>query len=58
MVNREIINLNFVKGVNDIKTHRWFNNIDWNALLNKKTPVPYQPTVRFLEFLHIKFNKF
>lgn len=37
---------NLKNGVNDIKTHRYFNNIDWNLLLSKKLPVPYKPNVK------------
>lgn len=37
---------NLKNGVNDIKNHRWFADIDWNALVGKKIPVPYKPTVK------------
>ena len=37
---------NLKNGVNDIKNHRWFADIDWNSLLQKKIPVPYKPTVK------------
>jgi hypothetical protein len=33
-------------GAADIKTHRWFSNLDWNLLLQKKIPVPYKPVVK------------
>ena len=36
---------NLKGGVNDIKNHRFFKNMDWNALLNKKIKAPYVPKV-------------
>jgi hypothetical protein len=30
----------------DIKKHRWFKNLDWNALVEKRIPVPYKPVVK------------
>eukprot|EP01016_Furgasonia_blochmanni_P043885 TRINITY_DN602_c0_g2_i2.p2 TRINITY_DN602_c0_g2~~TRINITY_DN602_c0_g2_i2.p2 ORF type:complete len:247 (-),score=55.18 TRINITY_DN602_c0_g2_i2:436-1176(-) len=37
---------NLKNGVNDIKTHRWFADINWKALVEKKVPVPYKPIVK------------
>jgi len=37
---------NLKNGANDIKSHRWFNVIDWNELVSKKLPVPYKPVVK------------
>jgi len=37
---------NLKNGANDIKTHRWFNVIDWNELVSKKLPSPYKPVVK------------
>jgi len=37
---------NLKNGSADIKNHRWFNFIDWNALVSKKTSVPYKPRVK------------
>jgi protein kinase A len=34
---------NMVGGVNDIKTHRLFSDIDWNELLQKKIKLNYVP---------------
>ncbi len=34
-----------ILGVADIKTHRYFVQIDWNLLLAKSLPVPYKPKV-------------
>jgi hypothetical protein len=34
------------RGVNDIKKHRWFKNLDWEALVEKRIPVPYKPIVK------------
>ena len=33
-------------GVNDIKNHRWFNEVDWELLLQKKIVAPYKPYVK------------
>jgi len=30
-------------GANDIKNHRWFKNLDWFKLSQKKLPVPFLP---------------
>jgi serine/threonine protein kinase len=37
---------NLKRGVNDIKKHRWFKNLDWEALVEKRIPVPYKPIVK------------
>lgn len=34
------------QGVNDIKKHRFFNNINFVNLLAKKLAVPYKPFVK------------
>ena len=36
---------NLVAGISDIKDHRFFKGLDYNALLNKKIDAPYVPTV-------------
>lgn len=33
------------KGANEIKAHRWFSNIDWDLLAEKKVPPPFKPKV-------------
>lgn len=33
-------------GVNDIKNHRWFKNMDWHKLGQKKIPASYIPEVK------------
>ena len=35
---------NLVDGVDDIKKHRFFASMDWNALLEKRIDAPYVPT--------------
>ena len=30
-------------GANDIKNHRWFKNLDWFKLGQKRLPVPFIP---------------
>jgi len=37
---------NLKNGFKDIKEHRWFKNIDWDALLAKKIPAPYKPIIK------------
>jgi len=37
---------NLKGGVNDIKNHRWFNEIDWELLHLKKIVAPYKPLVK------------
>jgi len=37
---------NLKRGVNDIKKHRWFKNLDWKILVEKRLPVPYKPIVK------------
>jgi len=32
-------------GANDIKNHRWFKNLDWYKLSQKKLPVPFLPQI-------------
>merc|ERR1712224_716753 len=36
---------NLKNGVDDIKQHKWFQNIVWSDLLNKKIPSPFKPKV-------------
>ena len=36
---------NLKGGVNDIKNHRFFKNMDWNVLLKEKIKAPYIPKV-------------
>ena len=35
-----------VKGAEDIKTHRWFKNMSWEALEARQVPSPFRPEVR------------
>merc|ERR1712085_107579 len=37
---------NLKNGVDDIKQHKWFKDIDWNLLLEKKLPPPFKPAVK------------
>ena len=32
-------------GANDIKNHRWFKNLDWYKLSQRKVPAPYIPQI-------------
>ena len=36
---------NLANGVNDIKSHAWFNGVDWAGLLSKSVKAPYVPVV-------------
>lgn len=36
-------------GARDIKCHRWFKDIDWVLVYNKKYPVPIQPSVKSVD---------
>jgi len=37
---------NLVNGIADIKTHRFFISVDWNALLSKKIDAPWVPKIK------------
>jgi hypothetical protein len=37
---------NLKNGVNDIKSHRFFNGINWNKLLAKELKGPYIPEIK------------
>jgi len=37
---------NLKGGANDIKTHRWFSDIDWEQLLQKKITPTYKPSIK------------
>ena len=34
---------NLKNGVNDVKQHKWFQNIDWMAIFEKRVKAPYLP---------------
>ncbi|XP_053991945.1 putative serine/threonine-protein kinase PRKY [Hylaeus volcanicus] len=40
---------NLLNGINDIKFHAWFANIDWDYLLNKKITPPHVPEIHELD---------
>jgi hypothetical protein len=35
-------------GIAEIKAHRWFSRINWEALANKQLPAPIQPRLKSL----------
>mmetsp|Transcript_106304 Transcript_106304/g.167853 ORF Transcript_106304/g.167853 Transcript_106304/m.167853 type:complete len:320 (-) Transcript_106304:273-1232(-) len=37
---------NLKNGVEDIKTHKWFKDVSWTDLLEKKLPVTFKPAVK------------
>jgi len=37
---------NLKNGVEDIKTHKWFKDLDWDDLQKKKIAPPFKPTVK------------
>jgi hypothetical protein len=41
---------NLKGGASDIKTHRWFAEINWEALVDKKIPATYKPVVKYILF--------
>ena len=41
-----LIFINWLKGVSDIKNHRWFAGLDWDLLVAKKLPAPYKPLIK------------
>jgi len=43
---------NLKNGVEDIKTHRWFAEIDWKLMLEKKLPIFYQPIVKYFHIFN------
>ena len=48
-------------GILRIKSHPWFNNIDWNALLEKRIKPPIKPTIEKVvqgQFLHVSEDDF
>ena len=32
-------------GIDEIKSHPWFNDIDWSKIENKKYPSPFMPNL-------------
>jgi len=40
---------NLKNGVNDIKEHRFFNNLDWQKLLKKELLASYIPEIKGLD---------
>jgi len=41
--------LGFKNDIDDIKTHSWFENTNWDHILQKKVDPPYRPTVDLSE---------
>lgn len=39
---------NLKGGANDIKTHRWFAQMDWDQLIQKKLVPIYKPLVKYI----------
>ena len=33
-------------GVDDIKQHKWFKELDWSLLMEKRLPAPFEPPVQ------------
>lgn len=36
-------------GAKDIKSHRWFKDVDWNEVYNKKYAAPIQPVIKSVD---------
>ena len=39
--------LGFLNDVDDIKAHQWFDDVDWDRMLQKKVVPPYHPDMAF-----------
>lgn len=37
---------NLKNGVRDIKEHKWFSSLDWQAVFDMKVPAPYIPKIK------------
>jgi protein kinase A len=37
---------NMVRGARDVRGHRWFHGVDWDALLRKQLNAPFVPDVK------------
>ena len=38
---------NLLNGAEDVKTHKWFNGIEWEVVFNRKLRPPLVPRVRY-----------
>ena len=38
---------NLLNGAEDVKTHKWFNGMDWEEVFNRKLRPPLVPRVRY-----------
>ena len=38
---------NLLNGAEDVKTHKWFNEMDWEDVFNRKPRPPLVPRVRY-----------
>lgn len=38
---------NLKGGANDVMKHRFYSDIDWTLLYNKKIPAPFKPMIKF-----------
>lgn len=36
-------------GARDIKSHRWFKDVDWNDVYNRKSTPPIQPVLKSVD---------
>jgi len=36
----------FKDGAEEVMNHKWFKNLNWNGILNKKIKAPYIPKIK------------
>ncbi len=36
----------FLDGAEEVINHKWFKNLNWNGILNKKIKAPYIPKIK------------
>ncbi|KRX01061.1 Protein kinase-like domain [Pseudocohnilembus persalinus] len=40
-------------GIQEIKNHPWFNQLDWNILINKQYQAPYKPVIKEDDYINL-----
>lgn len=45
LIQRKPINRLGLNGPEEVKSHNWFKNFDWDKLYNKEIPPPFIPSV-------------
>ena len=47
---------NLRNGAEDVKTHKWFNELDWEDVFNKKLKLPFVPNKPIFTLTYLKFG--